>query len=109
VAYSWLQRQLREGPERGYVETLFGNRCRLPSVGGLSHIEKCSANYIPQSSAAGVVKRAMLKCDELGMDQALQVHDEILVDGVVQFPEELAHILPGVHTPFKSTIGPNWS
>lgn len=110
VAYNWIQRQIEEGPSRGYAETLDGRRCKLPELGTApyEHIEKCAINYIPQGSAAGVVKRAMLKCDKLGMDQALQVHDEILVDGVVEFPEDLAHVLPGIHTPFKASVSPIW-
>jgi len=50
----------------------------------------------------------MLWCDRLNIDQALQVHDEILADGDYDFPEELAHIHPELHTPFKVKKGPNW-
>ncbi len=65
--------------------------------------------YPPQSSAAEIIKRGMLICDKEGFDQALQVHDEILVDGVVRFPQSLAHIHPDIHTPFKSTVSLDWS
>ncbi len=105
---AWINAQ-REGPFN-YAENIYGRRCKLPGAGEapLDHIIKCKICYPHQSSAAEIVKRAMLKCDGLGMNQALQVHDEILVDGVVEFPEDLAHILPGVHTPFKTSVSPIW-
>ncbi len=93
-----------------YVENLYGRRCRLPEGIQYSwkHIINCRINYPIQSGAAEIVKRQMLLCDLLGMDQALQVHDEILVDGKVEFPPVLAHIHPELHTPFKVRTGPYW-
>ncbi|KKL60931.1 hypothetical protein LCGC14_2200360, partial [marine sediment metagenome] len=38
----------------------------------------------------------------------LQVHDEILIDGKVDFPKELDHICPDLHTPFNVKISPYW-
>lgn len=105
---AWMDRQIANPP--AYIENIYGRKCRLPqaSMSTLGHIQKCALAYPPQSSAAEIVKRAMLICDRGGFDQALQVHDEVLCDGVVRFPEELAHIHPGIHTPFKQSIGPNW-
>ena len=99
-----------EGPYRGYATTIFGRKARLPRLGEVAfeHIQKCAINYTPQGSAADVVKRAMLRCDDMGFNQALQVHDEILVDGVVEFPDELAYIHPGINTPFTVHTGTDW-
>jgi len=110
VAADWMATQMEEAPYRGWQESLFGRRMRLPAIGAANfeHIQKCALNYIPQGSAADIVKRGMLMCEELGMDIALQVHDEILVDGSVEFPKELAHICPGLETPFKSYQSPVW-
>ena len=108
-AYLWITTQMDEGPRRGYTEDIFGRRSRLPPATRSTerHLRNCSVNYIPQSSATSVVKRAMLLCED--MDQALQVHDEILVDGVVRFPlEEMARIHPGVPTPFKAETTLDW-
>lgn len=90
------------GWEHGWVENLFGRRCRLPTTETATpdHIEKCAINYPIQSTGADIVKRAMLHPDVVGMDQALQVHDEILVDGVVEFPKVLENLGP-LFTPFK--------
>ena len=107
-AYAWMKDK-EEGGD--YIENLYGRRCRLPE--GLQyswkHIINCRINYPIQSGAAEIVKRQMLICEALGMDQALQVHDEILVDGKVEFPPELAYIHPELHTPFKVSQGPYWS
>ncbi|KKM74981.1 hypothetical protein LCGC14_1394770, partial [marine sediment metagenome] len=108
TAYAWMKAQ-EEGED--YVETIYGNRCHLPSGVQFTwkHIVNCRINYGPQSSAAGTVKRAMLLCERQHMDIALQIHDEILVDGKVDFPPELAHIYPELHTPFKVRQSPYWA
>ncbi|KKL83581.1 hypothetical protein LCGC14_1973300 [marine sediment metagenome] len=108
-AYRWIVEQMEEGPRRGYTEDIFGRRSRLPPASRSTerHLRNCSVNYIPQSSATSIVKRAMLLCE--GFDQVLPVHDEILVDGVVRFPlGEMERIHPGVPTPFKSEVALDW-
>jgi len=108
VAHQWMKEQ-EEGED--YIENLYGRRCRLPE--GLQytwkHIVNCRINYPTQSGASEIVKRQMLMVDLLGIDQALQVHDEILADGKVEFPPELAYICPEIHTPFKVKVSPYWS
>ena len=98
------------GWEHGWVENMLGRRCRLPTLDTATpdHIEKCAINYPIQSTGADTVKRAMLHPSIIHQDQALQVHDEILVDGLVDFPEALAHVGP-LYTPFKVKYGPVWS
>ena len=88
---------------------MFGRKCRLPTLdtAPLSHIEKCSVNYPIQSTAADIVKRAMLHPDVVDLDQVLQVHDEILVDGLAEFPEALEWVGP-LRTPFKVKQGAVW-
>ena len=107
-AYTWMKDK-EEGED--HIENLYGRRCLLPSGLQFSwkHIINCRINYPIQSGAAEIVKRQMLICEALGMDQALQVHDEILVDGKVEFPPELAHIHPELHTPFKVRQSPYWT
>ncbi len=108
-AYTWMKDK-EEGED--WIENLYGRRCRLPE--GIQytwkHIVNCRINYPIQSGAHEIVKRQMLLCEALGMDIALEVHDEILVDGKVDFPEELAHICPEIHTPFNvKPPSPYWS
>src|SRR5439155_11552573 len=96
--------------EHGWVENLFGRRCRLPTLDTATpdHIEKCAINYRIQSTGADLVKRAMLHPQVVGMDQALQVHDELLIDGMGDFPQALSSLGP-LHTPFKVKYGSTWT
>ena len=98
------------GWEHGWVENLFGRRCRLPTLDTATpdHIEKCAINYRIQSTGADLVKRAMLHPQVVGMDQALQVHDELLIDGMGDFPQALSSLGP-LHTPFKVKYGSTWT
>ncbi len=110
VAHGWMMEQIEEGKKLGYRETIFGRRLKLPDVDLTSqgHVDKCSVNYPVQGSAAGVVARGMLMCDDLGYDFPVQVHDELVIDGDVDPPESLAHIVPGLHLPFKVQRSPVW-
>jgi DNA polymerase-1 len=108
VAYQWMKNQ-EEGED--WIENLYGRRCLLPHeiYHTWKHIVNCRICYPAQSGAADIIKRAMLRCEALGFDQVLQVHDEILIDGRVEFPKELDHICPDLHTPFNVKISPYWS
>lgn len=105
----WQQETITFGLENEWVENMLGRRCRLPSaeIAVLSHREKCAVNYPIQSTAADIVKRAMLHPSIVNLDQTLQVHDEILIDGRVEFPKELEYVGP-LHTPFEPKQGAVW-
>jgi DNA polymerase I-like protein with 3'-5' exonuclease and polymerase domains len=108
VAAAYMLRQIEMGMAQGWTMTDFGRKQRLPDPTMFpdAHIASCSINYPDQGTAADVIKRAMLKCE--GMDIAVQVHDELLADGDVDFPEGLDHIHPGVETPYKVRTGEVW-
>jgi len=55
---------------------------RLPTEDEESYdgIERKAVNYPIQGSAADILKRSLIKCQD--MDIALQVHDELLLDGI---------------------------
>lgn len=106
-AYRWIVERMDS--TEPYTQDIFGRRSRLPPAARSTerHVRNCRVNYVPQSSATSIVKRAMLLCEDF--DQVLQVHDEILVDGVVKFPlAEMERIHPGVPTPFESEVTLNW-
>jgi DNA polymerase I-like protein with 3'-5' exonuclease and polymerase domains len=109
-AYDWILSRM--GDPTPYTEDIFGRRSRLPNLGMGNterHIRNCRVNYVPQGSASSAVKRAMLLCDKEGFDQTLQVHDEILNDGVVRFPlAEMERVHPGIPTPFESEVTLDW-
>jgi hypothetical protein len=110
VAAAHLEAHVND-PLPPYVETLYGRRCRLPKVGEMGttehHATNCLHSFGPQADAHEIVKRAMLMIAD--MDLRLEVHDEIIVNGRVEFPlEEMSRICPNVYTPFNESIGPVW-
>lgn len=105
----WQLEAIEDGWNQGWAETMYGRRCRLPSldIAVPDHIEKCAVNYPIQGTGFDILARALLICFNMGMDLALPVHDEIVVDGLVEFPEELNN-LGKLYTPFKTHQGPHW-
>lgn len=99
-----------------YVESDFGRRMGLPVLNPEintnprafeSHVQKCAINWPIQSTAADIIKRAMLKLTDA--DLRVQVHDELVIDGEFEFGEELGHIHPELATPFEVKSDYSWS
>ena len=104
--------------------TEFGRRMKLPTIEEMrevsenagnwfneksaqNHINKCKINYVIQGTAADIMKRGMLMLSgESGVK--LQVHDELVVDGDFQFPDEMSYIHPEFKTPFEVHKGDRW-
>lgn len=65
------------------AQTIFGRNIRLPTEDEerLDGRQRKNINYRIQGSAAEILKRGLILCKDLPM--ALQVHDEILVDGFI--------------------------
>lgn len=110
VAHAWMVRQAESAMEKGYAETEYGRRMKLPDIAIYpeSHIEKCAINYPVQGTAAEIIKRAMLVCDGEGLDIIAQVHDEILIDGDVEFPAAIPYLFSPMEIPFKVGRSANW-
>jgi DNA polymerase-1 len=110
----WIRAQMTSHGDT--VDTLYGRRMRLPEAKGdenprafAAHQAKCAVNYPVQGTAADIVKRAMLKVHESGVDLRLQVHDEYIVDGWWEPEPSLADTCPEIRTPFETKRGPVWS
>lgn len=103
--------------ERGYVETLFGRKCHYPDIKASNPSvrafnERAAINARLQGSAADIIRRAMIRMDDvlaakkLSARMLLQVHDEL----IFEVPDdEVAATLPVVqHTmqdaPFPAVI-----
>jgi DNA polymerase-1 len=125
VGHSWMLEQGAAGIERGYVETLEGRRCLIPDItergseerpeAGIHHSMVCGINYLIQGTAAWPIKVAMLRSDSDGLDQRLQVHDEVVIDGDVKEwttglhkTGPFAELLPGIVTPYEVYKSPVW-
>ncbi len=109
-SYPWIVRQEEEGYDLGYRETIYGRRMRLPEppIANAQHVRKCSVNYPFQGSAADLVKRAMLMCVKAGLTIATQVHDEVLLDGDVEFPPEIENLHPELRVPYEVIRYKDW-
>jgi DNA polymerase-1 len=87
----FMERTVAEARERGYTETVFGRRRRIPELSsGQRNIrmagERQAMNAPIQGLAADIFKVALVRLDEalrtgdLGSRLILQVHDEVIVE-----------------------------
>ncbi|HSG27851.1 MAG TPA: DNA polymerase A family protein, partial [Candidatus Krumholzibacterium sp.] len=91
--------------KHGYVQTLCGRFRRLSSINSRNgakrgHAERQAINAPIQGSAADIVKRAMIACEndeylkqDLGWYLLHQVHDELIFEGPEETAEEAAAII----------------
>lgn len=88
---AFLDSQVAEGKERGYVTTMFGRRRPIPELKDANFMrrqfgERVAMNSPIQGTAADVMKIAMIAVDRelrrrnLKSRIVLQVHDELLVE-----------------------------
>lgn len=77
--------------QQGYVETLFGRRLYLPDINAKNpalrqYAERTAINAPMQGTAADIIKRAMLACDDwlensqIDARMIMQVHDELVFE-----------------------------
>ncbi len=91
--YSGIKNYMEECKEfarkHGYVETLFGRRCHLPSINDKNPArrqfsERAAINAPLQGTAADIIKRAMISCQRSAVSSQckmlLQVHDELVFE-----------------------------
>ncbi len=87
----FLERQIQEAKEKGYVATMFGRRRPVPELVSSNHIqrsfgERVAMNSPIQGTAADIIKIAMVRVSQSLKEQnlrsrlILQVHDELLIE-----------------------------
>ncbi len=104
--YSGIKKYMVETKEfchtHGYVETLFGRKCYIPSIyvkAQRGFAERQAINAPIQGTAADIIKRAMaqvhqvVKEKKLPVDMLLQVHDELLFETAESQADEMISIL----------------
>ena len=108
-AGDWIESEQQRVMHDPYVTTILGRRIRLPDPETESDdgLKRKGINYQIQGSAAEILKRSLIKLDSLGWDIALQVHDEVLADGIYTLPDDLADITP-VHCPWETKYLARW-
>jgi DNA polymerase-1 len=87
----YMERTKRQAREQGYVTTLFGRRCHIPSIADRNpsmrnFAERAAINAPIQGAAADIIKRAMIRLPGalhragLSARMLLQVHDELVFE-----------------------------
>ncbi len=106
---SFLDRQVEEGKEKGYVTTMFKRRRPIPELKSGNYMqrsfgERVAMNSPIQGTAADIMKIAMIGVDRelrkrgLRSRIVLQVHDELLVE---TWKQELAEVTEILETKMK--------
>ncbi len=124
----FLDHLVRDGKEKGYVETMFGRRRPMPELKSSNFMqrsfgERVAMNAPIQGTAADIIKIAMnrvrerLRAAKLRSRLILQVHDELLVEAhkeeigkVKEILEEEMHQAAKLAVPLEIDMhtGENW-
>ncbi len=103
----YMDRTVAEARDRGYTETLFGRRRRIPELSSSNFNirqagERQAMNAGIQGLAADIFKVALVRLDrhleEAGMASRLilQVHDEVILEVVPDEREEALRVVPEI-------------
>lgn len=96
----YMENIVIEAKEKGYVTTLYGRRRSIPEINSRNKViaksgERLALNTPIQGSAADIIKIAMvrvyykLKNKKMKSKLILQVHDELIVDTLIEELEEV--------------------
>ena len=100
----FLDRQVAQAKERGYVTTMFGRRRPVPEISSSNFMqrsfgERIAMNSPIQGTAADIIKIAMVRVNralkerKLQSRLILQVHDELLIEAAKEELDEVKAIL----------------
>ena len=93
-----------EAKEKGYIDTMFGRRRYIPELFSNNYMvkkfgERAAMNTPIQGTAADIMKIAMinvynrLKEENMKSQIVLQIHDELLVEALIEEKEKVKEIL----------------
>ncbi len=100
----FLDQQVKDAKEQGYVTTMFGRRRPVPELSSGNFMqrsfgERVAMNSPIQGTAADIIKIAMVRVSEALQEQGLrsklilQVHDELLVEALEEEAPQVEEIL----------------
>ncbi len=123
---NYLEKTLEQAKNEGYVETFYGRRRPTPDVKSSNFIirqaaERAAMNMPIQGTEADLMKRAMIRVDQLlpeGAELILQIHDSLIIECDESLSDEVVKILQdtmeGIAPELKIklavevTTGKNW-
>ena len=99
----FIEETIAQGTEHGYVSTLFGRRRQVPELRARrwelrKQGERFAVNMVIQGTAADIMKVAMVRTDgalgDAGLRSrlVLQIHDELLFEGLADEAEAVQRI-----------------
>lgn len=99
-----MENIVEEAKQKGYVETLFHRRREIPELKSSNYMvrqfgQRAAMNTPIQGTAADIMKIAMIdvfkKLEENNLKSklVLQVHDELLIDTLIEEKEQVSKIL----------------
>ena len=88
---AYMEKMISFGQKHGYVESMFGRKCHLPTIrdknyGLRQFAERQAVNAPFQSTQADIIKKAMVRIEKMLADEGLktrmllQVHDELIFE-----------------------------
>lgn len=100
----FLDQQVKDAKEQGYVTTMFGRRRPVPELSSGNFMqrsfgERVAMNSPIQGTAADIIKIAMVRVSEALQEQGLrsklilQIHDELLVEALEEEAPQVEEIL----------------
>lgn len=107
---AYIERCKAQAYDKGYVETLWGRRCYLPSLRSpyapqRQFAERQAVNAPLQGTNADIMKKAMIILDEQlrgsPVHMVLQIHDELVFEGP---KEELERLGPRIQATMESLL-----
>ncbi len=108
-AMDYIEATQEQALRTGKAKTVFGREMRLPTLEeeSVDGIKRKAIDYPCQGTAADILKRGLIVCKD--MDIALQIHDELLIDGIVLQDKfaSLEHIAP-FRTPVEVKYLERW-
>ena len=108
-AGDWIQSMQGQVFDEPYATTLYGRKMRLDfESDDVGSMQRKAVNYPIQGSSAEILKRSLIATKDL--DVALQVHDELLIDGYVEeemLKDKLENIAP-LYTPIEVKYRSRW-
>ncbi|MDR1197665.1 MAG: DNA polymerase I [Prevotellaceae bacterium] len=125
---AYMNKSIDEAREKGFAETVFGRKRRLPNIASGNAIvrglaERNAINTPIQGSAADIIKIAMIKIanklkqENMSAKMILQVHDELVFDVEKSELEKALNIISaemqnaaGLRVPLtvEANYGNNW-
>lgn len=107
---AYIDRCKAQAYDKGYVETLWGRRCYLPSLRSpyapqRQFAERQAVNAPLQGTNADIMKKAMILLEEQlrgsSVRSVLQIHDELVFEGP---KDELVNLAPTIKNTMESIL-----